>query len=151
MPLAYAHIVQVLVDLILWMFPFMAFSTGSKSKILFLSFPFQIIFIIHPIIYHLRILNKFPASPLLVVLGTVIVIVLRRSSPKVIQESSPAVVHSNPHIPFLFVSFFNSSKQHDQYTIIRRNWFAHYELSGSFRFGQTISRPCMYSVVTVLS
>jgi len=30
MPLAYAHIVQVLVDLILWMFPFMAFSTGTS-------------------------------------------------------------------------------------------------------------------------
>jgi len=28
MPLAYAHIVQVLVDVILWMYPFMAFSTG---------------------------------------------------------------------------------------------------------------------------
>lgn len=28
MPLAYAHIVQVLVDAILWMYPFMAFSTG---------------------------------------------------------------------------------------------------------------------------
>ncbi|GFH58060.1 hypothetical protein CTEN210_14536 [Chaetoceros tenuissimus] len=28
MPLAYAHIVQVLVDIILWMYPFMAFSTG---------------------------------------------------------------------------------------------------------------------------
>eukprot|EP00536_Pseudo-nitzschia_multiseries_P006380 jgi/Psemu1/324327/estExt_fgenesh1_pg.C_1340022 len=30
MPLAYAHIVQVLVDLILWMFPFMAFTTGMS-------------------------------------------------------------------------------------------------------------------------
>ena len=30
MPLAYAHIVQVLVDLILWMFPIMAFSTGMS-------------------------------------------------------------------------------------------------------------------------
>mmetsp|Transcript_47324 Transcript_47324/g.51099 ORF Transcript_47324/g.51099 Transcript_47324/m.51099 type:complete len:1022 (-) Transcript_47324:154-3219(-) len=30
MPLAYAHLVQVLVDLILWMFPFMAFSTGMS-------------------------------------------------------------------------------------------------------------------------
>jgi hypothetical protein len=28
MPLAYAHIVQVLVDVILWMYPFMAFSNG---------------------------------------------------------------------------------------------------------------------------
>ena len=28
MPLAYAHIVQVLVDVILWMYPFMAFSSG---------------------------------------------------------------------------------------------------------------------------
>ena len=31
MPLAYAHIVQVLVDVILWMYPFMAFSTGMTS------------------------------------------------------------------------------------------------------------------------
>lgn len=30
MPLAYAHIVQVLVDLILWMFPIMAFATGMS-------------------------------------------------------------------------------------------------------------------------
>jgi Bestrophin, RFP-TM, chloride channel len=30
MPLAYAHIVQVLVDVILWMFPVMAFSTGMS-------------------------------------------------------------------------------------------------------------------------
>eukprot|EP00560_Eucampia_antarctica_P006304 CAMPEP_0197823174 /NCGR_PEP_ID=MMETSP1437-20131217/499_1 /TAXON_ID=49252 ORGANISM="Eucampia antarctica, Strain CCMP1452" /NCGR_SAMPLE_ID=MMETSP1437 /ASSEMBLY_ACC=CAM_ASM_001096 /LENGTH=428 /DNA_ID=CAMNT_0043422191 /DNA_START=544 /DNA_END=1830 /DNA_ORIENTATION=- len=30
MPLAYAHIVQVLVDVILWMYPFMAFSTGMS-------------------------------------------------------------------------------------------------------------------------
>ena len=30
MPLAYAHIVQVLVDLILWMYPLMAFSTGMS-------------------------------------------------------------------------------------------------------------------------
>ena len=30
MPLAYAHIVQVLVDLILWMYPIMAFSTGMS-------------------------------------------------------------------------------------------------------------------------
>ncbi|KAL3920854.1 MAG: hypothetical protein SGILL_003049 [Bacillariaceae sp.] len=30
MPLAYAHIVQVLVDLILWMFPIMAFSSGMS-------------------------------------------------------------------------------------------------------------------------
>lgn len=31
MPLAYAHIVQVLVDVILWMYPFMAISTGMTS------------------------------------------------------------------------------------------------------------------------
>ncbi len=31
MPLAYAHIVQVLVDLILWMFPIMAFTTGMSA------------------------------------------------------------------------------------------------------------------------
>ena len=30
MPLAYAHIVQVLVDIILWMYPFMAFSVGMS-------------------------------------------------------------------------------------------------------------------------
>ena len=30
MPLAYAHIVQILVDLILWMYPVMAFSTGMS-------------------------------------------------------------------------------------------------------------------------
>ena len=31
MPLAYAHIVQVLVDIILWMYPFMAFSSGMSG------------------------------------------------------------------------------------------------------------------------
>lgn len=31
MPLAYAHIVQVLVDLILWMYPFMAFASGMSG------------------------------------------------------------------------------------------------------------------------
>jgi len=31
MPLAYAHIVQVLVDMILWMYPFMAFSSGMSG------------------------------------------------------------------------------------------------------------------------
>eukprot|EP00566_Odontella_aurita_P004178 CAMPEP_0113542620 /NCGR_PEP_ID=MMETSP0015_2-20120614/9711_1 /TAXON_ID=2838 /ORGANISM="Odontella" /LENGTH=1232 /DNA_ID=CAMNT_0000442703 /DNA_START=10 /DNA_END=3708 /DNA_ORIENTATION=+ /assembly_acc=CAM_ASM_000160 len=33
MPLAYAHIVQVLVDVILWMYPFMAFSTGMTPML----------------------------------------------------------------------------------------------------------------------
>jgi len=33
MPLAYAHIVQVLVDTILWMYPFMAFSSGMSPTI----------------------------------------------------------------------------------------------------------------------
>jgi hypothetical protein len=31
MPLAYAHIVQILVDVILWMYPFMAFSTNMNA------------------------------------------------------------------------------------------------------------------------
>jgi hypothetical protein len=31
MPLAYAHIVQVLVDLVLWMYPFMAFTSGMSG------------------------------------------------------------------------------------------------------------------------
>ena len=31
MPFAYAHVVQVLVDVILWMYPFMAFSTGMTG------------------------------------------------------------------------------------------------------------------------
>lgn len=31
MPLAYAHIVQVLVDLVLWMYPFMAYSSGMSG------------------------------------------------------------------------------------------------------------------------
>lgn len=33
MPLAYAHIVQVLVDVVLWMYPFMALSTGMAWHI----------------------------------------------------------------------------------------------------------------------
>lgn len=31
MPLAYAHIVQVLVDLVLWMYPFMAYTSGMSG------------------------------------------------------------------------------------------------------------------------
>ena len=37
MPLAYAHIVQVLVDVVLWMYPFMAFASGMSGVLVVLG------------------------------------------------------------------------------------------------------------------
>jgi hypothetical protein len=37
MPLAYAHIVQVLVDVVLWMYPFMAFASGMSGLLVVLG------------------------------------------------------------------------------------------------------------------